>query len=197
MLNPVLLVHGIDDTELIFTPLRAHLEEQGWTVHTLNLRPNNGDVGLDKLAAQVRDRADQLFAPSERFDLVGFSMGGIVSRYYVQRLGGLERVERFITIASPHHGTWMGFARNNLGAAQMRPNSPFLRELNRDVATLEKVQFTSLWTPYDLMIVPANSSELPVGRNLQVPILTHAWMINHPRSFQILTESLSAPLVKA
>jgi len=26
------------------------------------------------------------FAPEQPFDLVGFSMGGIVSRYYVQRL---------------------------------------------------------------------------------------------------------------
>jgi len=51
------------------------------------------------LGQQVANYVAATFAPKP-FDLVGFSMGGIVSRYYVQRLGGIDRVQRFITLAS-------------------------------------------------------------------------------------------------
>ena len=103
--NPVLLIHGIDDTRAVFQKMAVHLVLQGWSVYSLDLVPNNGNVGLDKLAKQIADYVTATFAPEQCLDLVGFSMGGIVSRYYVQRLGGINRVQRFITISSPHHGT--------------------------------------------------------------------------------------------
>jgi len=36
---------------------------------------------------------------------------------------------------------------------------------------LEQLNFTSIWTPFDLMIVPGNSSQMPV-EDVQVPVLT-------------------------
>jgi triacylglycerol esterase/lipase EstA (alpha/beta hydrolase family) len=32
-------------------------------------------------------------------------MGGLVARYYVQRLGGDERVHTLVTLGTPHAGT--------------------------------------------------------------------------------------------
>jgi triacylglycerol lipase len=74
------------------------------------------------------------------------------------------------------------------------PNSAFLQDLNRDVAMLNQLNFTSIWTPFDLMIVPANSSQMPVGKNVQVPVLTHATMITEPRSLVAVVAALSEPL---
>jgi len=45
------------------------------------------------------------------------------------------------------------------GCVQMRPDSPFL-QLNQDAIMLEQLNFTSIWTPFDLMIVPGNSSQM-------------------------------------
>ncbi len=191
--NPVLLVHGIDDTNAIFWKMIPYLAEQGWSVHSLDLKPNDGRLGLDKLAHQVAEYATQNFA-QQPFDLVGFSMGGIVSRYYVQRLGGLKQVQRFITIASPHHGTWTAYFRPNIGGTQMRRDSAFLADLNRDTADLEQLNFTSIWTQRDLMIVPAASSRMPVGKNIQIPVAGHAWMVTDPRSLKAVAEALSEPL---
>jgi len=73
-------------------------------------------------------------------------MGGIVSRYYVQRLWGIDRVQRFITLASPHHGNWMHYLCERSGCVQMRPDSPF-QQLNQDAIMLEQLNFTSIWTP--------------------------------------------------
>ncbi|WP_204142026.1 triacylglycerol lipase [Halomicronema sp. CCY15110] len=189
--SPILLIHGIDDTAKIFQTLVNDLSDRGWQdIHAIDLTPNNGDVGLEELAAQVQTYVEQTFPPSTQFDLVGFSMGGIVSRYYLQRLGGLERVRRFVTLSSPHHGTWTGYLRSNPGSRQMRPNSEFLQDLNNTVDELTAVEFTSVWTPFDLMIVPSSSSALPVGTMMQLPVLAHPWMVSDPRAIATLTNIL-------
>lgn len=193
--NPILLVHGLWDTGKVFRKLSAHLTELGWSVHAIDLSPNNSSVGLDKLAQQVAAFAKERFGPHGNFDLVGFSMGGLVSRYYVQRLGGSDRVQRFVTISSPHNGTLMAYALPLEGTVQMRPNSEFLEDLNADAAqTLGKLNFTSIWTHYDAMIVPGASSEMPVGKNIHLPVLIHRWMVSDRRCFQVITQALSEPI---
>jgi triacylglycerol lipase len=194
VLNPVLLLHGIDDTDATFYKMTPYLKNQGWEVHSLNMFPNNGSVGLERLAQQVADYVDQTFEPKQAIDLVGFSMGGIISRYYVQRLGGIQRVQRFITISSPHQGTLTAYARINSGGNQMQPKSAFLTQLNQDVAQLERLNFTSIWTPLDLMIVPARSSQLPVGKEKKIAVGGHAWMVTDSRSLRAVAEALLEPI---
>lgn len=160
---------------------------------SLNLSPNNGDVGLDLLAEQLAVHIDETYGPRP-VDVVGFSMGGMVSRYYIQRLGGVHRVHRFITIASPHNGTWLAYLRYNQGAVQMRRGSSFLQQLNQDVEQLTQVQFTSIWTPLDLMIVPAHSSQLPVGDEMQIPVLLHSWMVRDRRCLGAIAQLLRRPV---
>ncbi|MDF5735362.1 MULTISPECIES: esterase/lipase family protein [unclassified Nostoc] len=190
--NPVLLIHGIDDTEAVFHKMRAYLIQGGWSVYSLDLLPNNGDVGLDELAKQVADYVTATFGSEQRLDLVGFSMGGIVSRYYIQRLGGINRVQRFITISSPHHGTVVAYGSWRPGCVQMRPDSIFLKDLNSDaVIILGQLDFTSIWTPYDLMIVPANSSQISVGSEVIVPVALHPWMLTDSRSLAVVTAALA------
>jgi triacylglycerol lipase len=193
--NPVLLIHGIMDTVAKFNTMRRYLTDWGWEVHTFNLQPNNGSLGLDKLAQQVADYVAKNFGSEQPFDLIGYSMGGLVSRYYIQRLGGINRVQRFITISSPHNGTITANLAWGEGCQQMRPNSNFLNDLNQDVTLLNQINFTSMWTPFDLIIVPPNSSHLPVGKEIILDILIHAWMVQDPRSLAMIKSSLEAPLL--
>jgi len=196
--NPVLLIHGIDDTATLFNTLAPYLEERGWETHRINLHPKDGAAGLEVLAEQIQAFAEQEFGSDRPFDLLGFSMGGIVSRYYLQRLGGIERVQRFVTVSSPHYGSWIAYARWNRGGEQMRPDSPFLNDLNRDaVEMLGQINFTSIWTPLDAMIVPAHSSQMPVGNNVIVNVATHPWMVTDARSLEKVAIALSEPLVSA
>ncbi|MEO0986267.1 MAG: triacylglycerol lipase [Cyanobacteria bacterium J06639_14] len=190
--NPVLLIHGIGDTVRVFGKMMAYLRDRGWTdIHAINLVPNNGNLGLDQLAQQVQAYVNTHMAHAVKIDLVGFSMGGMVSRYYVQRLGGRQRVQRFITLSSPHHGTWTAYCRWNPGVRQMRPKSQFLQDLNQSVHELKQVDFTSLWTPYDLMILPAQSSQLAVGKTLSFPVLIHPWMLTDKRTLAAVARLLS------
>lgn len=191
----VLLVHGIWDTSHKMATLGSHLQREGWTPHAPDLTPCCGRAGLDELAAQLAHTVATTLPPDAEFDLVGFSMGGLISRYYLQRLGGAERVRRFVTLATPHQGTWMAHSARHAAHRQMRPGSAFLRDLASDWdGVTARVQVTSLWTPLDLIIVPAHSSRLPDATERRLWVPTHPGMVRDPRCLREVTAALRAPL---
>lgn len=190
--NPVLLIHGLFRKAKVFHQMVTYLSQRGLEIHRFDLRQDKGRLGLDRLAVQVADYVEKHLAPEQSFDIVGLSMGGLVSRYYLQRLGGLNRVDRLITISSPHWGTWMAYALPSICYVQMRPGSAFLQDLNRDIKSLQVLDFTSIWTPYDFIIVPGQSSLVPGGKNVKVSVFTHAMMVRDYRVFEAIIEGLSA-----
>ena len=192
--NPVLLVHGIFRKSGVFRQMSAYLTERGWSVCTLNLAPNWGNTGIDELALQIADFAEKTFTPGQPIDIVGLSMGGLVTRYYLQRLGGINRVQRFIAISAPHSGTWTACTLWGKGCVQMRPGSAFLEDLNRDSDLLEKLNFTSIWTPWDFIIVPASSSRIPAAKEVKLSVFAHAMMARHSSSLKAVAEALSEPI---
>jgi triacylglycerol lipase len=117
-------------------------------------------------------------------------MGGIVSRYYLQRLGGLEHVNKFIAISSPHYGTLTGYLTPLTGSKQMRPNSAFLKALNKDIARLEVLNPISIWTKYDQMIIPQKSAIMEVGESIHVPVFPHRLMSYSKKVSQLLVDYL-------
>ncbi len=187
---PVVLVHGILRGKGIMTSMVKYFRKRNREAHAIDLVPNLGQLGLDVLATQVKRFVDETFAPDQKIDLVGFSMGGLVSRYYLQRLAGLERVNRFVTISSPHQGTQMAYLLSNPGGQQMRPGSSFLRDLATDAHRLAPTRFTSLWTPMDLIILPATSSVIPEARCKKILCVAHPLMVRDPRSLRAVSEAL-------
>jgi triacylglycerol lipase len=192
--HPVLLVHGFWGSGAVFGRMTRYLAARGLDAHAIDLVPNDGAAELAKLGEQIAAHVDATLPAGAPLDLVGFSMGGVVSRYYVQRLGGARRVRRLVTISAPHHGTATAFLSRAPGGREMRPGSAFLADLNGDLASLEGVDVTSIWTPLDLMIVPPESSSLPVGREVLVAAPLHRLMLHDPRALRAVAEALSAPL---
>lgn len=189
--RPVLLIHGIWDRKHVFEDLSAHLGGLGLDVHILELYPNLGIAPLDVLAEQVRDYVDRTFAPTQAIDLLGFSMGGIVTRYYLQRLGGRDRVRHYVSVSAPNQGTLLAYALPWAGVKQMRPDSALLGDLNRTVQEdLGDLRVTVLWTPLDGMILPQHSSRLPLGEEIQIPVAIHAWMLKDRRCLEVIGDRL-------
>lgn len=170
--------------------IEEDLRCRGRETHALNLRSRWGGNGLEDPAQQLREFVHEV-ARGRPVDLVGFSMGGLVCRYYVQRLGGLDRVERLVTIATPHHGTELARLLPNRAGRQMQPGSAFLQDLSRDAAVLRKLEFTTLWTACDLVIIPARSSMMPVGRNERIPALIHPLMVRDRRCLSVVRDALA------
>jgi triacylglycerol lipase len=191
--NPVLLVHGLKDDERKMGPMARYLRSQGWDAETMSLRPSWGQKGLDELAGQIADFVRSNYPPHQRIDLVGFSMGGLVCRYYLQRLGGLDRVQRYVSISAPNRGSILAWLIQNPGCRQMRPGSAFLRDLETDEGRLSKIEFTSFWTPYDAIIVPPRSSEMPQARNVKMQVICHPLMVWEKRCLAAVAEALREP----
>ncbi len=189
--NPVVLLHGLGDTAALFDQLCDHLKQQGRVTHRFNLSPTWGGAGLEELARQAASYIQITFPKDEKIDLIGFSMGGLVARYYLQRLAGLSRVSRLITISTPHRGTWIAYLHWNRGIRQMRPGSDFLKDLDRDRHQLKRIPFTSIWTPWDLMIVPAAISIIPEARPVRIGVLAHPLMMRDRRVLQIVEQALA------
>ncbi len=192
MSQPLVLVHGIFDTGAIFAGMEGFFTERGVETYAPDLRPSSGAHGLETLALQLQRAVDARLPADQPFDLVGFSMGGLISRYYLQRLGGRERVRHFVAISVPQHGSLLAWLIPNRGCRQMRPGSRFLAELNRDVNDLAPIDILSLWTPYDLMIIPATRSALPLGKTLKLPVWRHDLMIKDRRVLQAMADFLLA-----
>ena len=118
-------------------------------------------------------------------------MGGLICRYYVQFLADEQPIERLITVATPHHGTWSAYASNCPACIQMRPGSKFLGKLNEDLTTLTMMHFVSMWSPFDLTVLPAVSSWLPVGKIIAVASPLHQTMTVDPRVLHAVSVHLA------
>lgn len=119
-------------------------------------------------------------------------MGGLVTRYYLQRLGGINKVHRYISISAPNNGTLTAYTLPRPGVKQMRPNSEFLQDLNQDIKdSLSQINVTVIWTPYDLLIVPPNSSQINIGKEIKLPVLVHEWMVKDSRTLKAISQALS------
>lgn len=192
--NPVILVPGFYAAASDFDTLSNYLMDNGWSVYTFDLVPNTGELELEYLAKQLADFLSENFHSQQLVNLVGFSMGGIVSRYYVQRLGGIHRVLRLITVASPHYGTKAAYLCERKACLQLRPNSKFLQDLNRNISMLAQIEFTSICNPFDFIILPPESSIIPVGENVAVPVLHHVWTVTDKKIFQAVSAALKKPI---
>ena len=103
--TPILLVHGIIDNHSIFTLLQRALRRRGFaTVSAFDYGLLTRDIPA---AAELLGEAIEKLAANtgyERIHVIGHSLGGLIARYYVQRLGGDARVHTLVTLGTPHHG---------------------------------------------------------------------------------------------
>lgn len=177
----VVLVHGFLETGNAFKPLQKRLEARGFHCLRIKLRPNDGRGGLERLAEGLKRDIDATYGAHLPLSVVAFSMGGLVSRYYLQELGGAQRCDQLITISSPHHGTWAAYGYPSLGARQMRPGSDFLQQLAKSEHRLGNMPVTSLWTPLDLIILPSSSSVWQRADNRAYCSPLHPMMLTSPK----------------
>jgi len=190
---PVLIVHGIWDSRTRVRSLEQGLVQRGFAhARAFDLKPNDGRAPIAALAEQAKQHADALRQEhGGPIDLVGFSMGALVSRYYLQRLGGRACVRRFISISGPHRGTLAAYALPLPGLRDMRPGSALIRELEADAEGFGGVEVHCLYTPYDLMIVPAESSVLPGAKSVQrVGVPIHRMMITDRNALDAIASVL-------
>ncbi len=158
--TPILLVHGLVDNRSVFTLLKRALRRRGFgRVLTLNYSPFTQDVraAAARLAALVERTCDE--TGYERVHVVGHSLGGVVARYYVQRMGGDARVHTLCTLGSPHAGTYAAHLLPSRLVRQLRPGSDLRQEL-AEPAPGCRTRFVAFWSDLDHLVVPFRSARI-------------------------------------
>ncbi len=189
----VVLVHGFLETGNNFSTLKKRLEKRGFDCYAPRLLHTDGRGGLENLAAHLKKDIEAKFGTNEPINIVAFSMGGLVSRYYLQELGGAHRCNHFITVATPHHGTKAAWLYPSKGTQQMRPGSRFLSDLNQSQNRLGKIPVTSYRTRLDLIILPSSSSIWDRAENLEHPSLLHPLLLHSDSVIKGIEQRLSLP----
>jgi triacylglycerol lipase len=190
------LVHGLWDTPGLFRRLEQRLDGrrdpllQPHLEHGLGVRP------VQDLAEELGRAVNDAFGPDQAVDVLGFSLGGVIARSWIQLLGGRQRTRRFISVGSPHQGSLLAlpWPRRWLATiADLRPGSPLLQRLNRDPRGLEGVECTSFWCLSDQMVVPSWTGVLPRGPSHQLPVWHHQQLITSPAGLEPIVQELLRP----
>jgi len=181
----VLLVPGYGGSIASFGGLTARLESTGRRVIVVRL-PGSGTGDLREAARALQRDADLALAGgAPSVDVVGYSAGGIVARYWVRNLGGARVARRIITLGSPHHGTVLattGAAFGpvcTIGCRQLAPGSSLLRQLNSGDETPAGPRWLSIWSTQDEVVTPAETARLDGAVNVVVQAICPQVLVHH------------------
>ncbi len=165
----VLLITGVTIPAEWFDPIKARLERDGF--RTVVYEPpqllsgdlfwNSEELGrvIDAIRAETGE---------ERIDILAECTGGLLSRHYIQALGGDAHVRRLVTFISPQHGLPKAGEASLIvdwdAVKDLTPGSEFLETVNN--APMKDVPITSIYTCTDEYIQPYQTAIIPGAKNI-------------------------------
>lgn len=188
----VVLIHGFVCNRGFWLPWMQRLRGAGVPYVSLNLEPIFGSIDeyvplID--AAVVRATALTGLRPS----LICHSMGGLAARAWLASApDAAARIDKVITIGTPHRGTWLARFSHLSNGRQMRHDCEWQQELLARELTLHPVRnaerFVCWYSNTDNIVFPASTATLPGADNRLVPGAAHVALAFHPR---VMDESLA------
>lgn len=182
------LIHGYMANHQSLAPLAAWLRLRG--AGPILSFDYTSSEGVERAAIALRAFL-KARVRGGRIDLVCHSMGGLVARVYLQDLGGARRVDRCVTLGTPHQGTYSAYWLWSRVASELRPDSALMARLRETQAAAASVEFTSIIAASDNIVVPRVSA----GHHREVVIdgVGHLSMLYSPTALKRVAEALGAP----
>jgi hypothetical protein len=189
---PVILVHGTFANEAFsWQALSPMLANAGYCVYGMDYGAEPETLGhfyglapVQNSAKQLQSEVNQVLASTgaKQVDMVGWSQGGMMPRYYIKFLDGAAKVHMLVGLAPINHGTTtdglvsianffaknFGFSFNQLGCyscTQLEQGSSFLSSLNQGGVT-SGPEYVVIESKYDEVVTPYTSTFLS-GPNTQ------------------------------
>jgi triacylglycerol esterase/lipase EstA (alpha/beta hydrolase family) len=183
----IVMVHGLGANHATLLPLAAYLRLRHRDTAVLFFNYASGD-GIAAAALALK-RYLRAHVRGGRVDLVCHSLGGVVSRFYLQELGGARRVDRCITLATPHRGTYNAYWLPSRIGRELRPDSRLLATLEAGRSKAARVHFTSIVAGSDTIVVPRVFADHERVRYFAD--LGHAGLLFSPRVFNVVSGALN------
>lgn len=194
--NPILLVHGWGANSACFLIIQVWLKWRGYkNVYAVSYTPPVIDAR--KLAAQLARHIDKALAATgaDKVHVVAHSMGGLLTRYAIKNLGMADKIDKVITLGSPHMGSKLaGMLPGSGNIPQMRYQSEFARDLaDGGLTPGRNVRYFSIYSEFDNFVLPSHSSVLDgTADNIHVPYHGHVALLYSPAVFTLITQCLDA-----
>jgi len=194
--TPVILVHGYGGNSANFLFMQWRLKWRGWgNVYSVSYTPPH--INARKLAQQVNDHVERILASTgaKKAHIVCHSMGGPLTRYALKNLGLAGKIDRVITLGSPHYGSRIaGLFPAQGSAAQMRYQSPFVQELAEGGGCPGGARFFSIYSNLDNFVLPVSTAVLEGAEaNINVPYLGHCALLYSNRVLDQVERCLLSP----
>jgi triacylglycerol lipase len=190
--NPILFVHGFRGGYGTWTTMIGRFLGSGWNPARLfNWRYAywQSNVGT---AAQVSTAVNEVLAQTgaKKLDLITHSMGSLPTRYYIKNIaGGAGKVDEFVSLSGPNHGTYAAYVCPTVSCFEMRPGSTFLNELNAGGETPGGVNYGTWRSVDDWVIVPTSSVSLGGATTNTLWVgLSHGGMHENAQLFEEVRE---------
>jgi len=191
--NPIILIHGLWNTSSIFSLISSKLDEKEVEYFAPTLNHAFGMTSIVELTNLMDQLIVEKYGLEQEIDILGFSMGGIIGRYWINKFNGHKRTKRFITIGSPHNGTLTSQLVPKYpfrGISEMKINSSFLRDLANYDYFLNDIDCISFFTYWDLMVFPGWRANLNVGEKISLNIFKHRNLVRNPEAVERIIERL-------
>jgi triacylglycerol lipase len=193
---PLVLVHGLLDTPAVFDGLKHALAGRRQPLLIPRLPLRLGRLSIQEGAGLLASHIEAAFGADQPIDLLGFSIGGVIARCWIQLLGGHLRTRRFVSVGSPQQGTltampWPG--RLFRGIGDLKWGSDLLERLNSDRDRLLQIDCHSFYSGIDLVVLPGWRAVLPVGACTMLPVLTHPQLLRDRAAIDPLVRELLRP----
>ena len=191
--RPIVLIHGLWNSSEIFKQVFKRLDEYKVEYFAPTLIHNFGMISIVELAKSLNNEINNQFGLEREIDIVGFSMGGIIGRYWIKKLEGYKRTKRFISIGSPHNGTFTAQLVPDFplkGISEMKINSRLLNLLSLENELLESIECISFFTIWDLMVFPGWKAYLPLGNRISLNVLKHKNLVRNPIAVNKIVEQI-------
>ena len=165
----VLLVTGSMIVSDFFDVIAARLQDEGFRTIVYQ-PPDLLTESLEVGARNIGDAVETILAATgeEKLTVLAECNGGVASRYWLERLGGHERVDRFITFVSAHHGTKAVVLPLYCGVADVKPGCDFLCEIEEGGVREGGPPVTSIYMRDDEIMWPSTTSRIEGALNLEV-----------------------------
>ncbi|MFF8289944.1 esterase/lipase family protein [Streptomyces sp. NPDC016309] len=173
--HPVLFVHGYNGSAANWDTMAGRFRADGWPASHLDQWAYDSRQSNATTAERLSVEVDRLLAATgaSKVDVVTHSMGGLSSRHYAKNLGGDARIDAWVSLGGPNHGT--DWANNcfDTSCYEMRAGSAFLTALNSGDETPGAPRYATWWSPCDTIINPDSSVALSGATNTQTSCLSH------------------------
>ncbi|ACO45488.1 triacylglycerol lipase [Deinococcus deserti] len=174
--HPVLFVHGYRSSGSVWNTMIANFKQDGWTDAQLFNWSYDSTRSNSATAELIRQKVDAILAQTgaARVDIISHSMGGLSSRYFLKNLGGTSKVDAWVSLGGPNHGTNTANGCWYSSCYEMREGSSFLNSLNSEDETPGFVRYATWWSACDEIINPDRSVLLSGALNTQTACMSHS-----------------------